>query len=234
MNQYLVGHRGAAGIAPENTLRAFRAGLDHGADVIECDVHLSQDKEIVVIHDNVLDATTNGSGWVGDHLLTDLRRLDAGDGEVIPTLLEVVDLAFDYGKPVTIDIKRESAESANETAERVGTFIAESGVADSVVVHSCWHEAVKLIKERWPQVKTAVSLTAGLPATAIIQLVHDAAADGATIDYDYVTSEVVDLAHAAGLFIDAWVLDYNTTFTRMRDMGVNGLITNHPERFSLR
>lgn len=75
MNQYIVGHRGAMGLAPENTLKAFRIGCESNAQVVECDIHLSKDKQLIVIHDNILDRTTNGNGWVGDFTLEELKNL---------------------------------------------------------------------------------------------------------------------------------------------------------------
>src|SRR5438270_9435891 len=93
MQQFIYAHRGASGYAPENTLKAFKLAVDKGADGIECDVQLTKDNELVVIHDPILDRTTNGTGWVRDFTLKELRTLDAGDGQKIPTLLEVIDFA---------------------------------------------------------------------------------------------------------------------------------------------
>src|SRR5215471_14850334 len=75
---YAVGHRGAMGHAPENTLASFRKGFELGAPLLELDVHLSADGHLVVIHDETVDRTTNGSGRVGDLSAADIRRLDAG------------------------------------------------------------------------------------------------------------------------------------------------------------
>src|SRR5207245_7355610 len=96
----LGGHRGNAAEFPENTLAAFASALELGVDVIECDVHLSADGALPVIHDHLLDRTTNGSGLVRDLTLAELKRLDAGSwkgaafaGERIPELSEVLALA---------------------------------------------------------------------------------------------------------------------------------------------
>src|SRR5579859_1474635 len=87
---WVVGHRGAMGYCPENTLASFERGLELGADWIELDVHLSRDGELIVIHDESLERTTNGHGLVRDHTLAELQALDAGDGQRIPTLDEVL------------------------------------------------------------------------------------------------------------------------------------------------
>lgn len=88
---WVIGHRGAAGLAPENTLASFSRAVRHGVDAVELDVHLSADGRLVVIHDERLDRTTNGNGQVAARTLAALRRLDAGAGERIPTLDEVLE-----------------------------------------------------------------------------------------------------------------------------------------------
>jgi glycerophosphoryl diester phosphodiesterase len=88
---YVIGHRGAAGHAPENTLRSFHKAVELGADMVELDVHLCATGEPVVIHDDTVDRTTDRSGRVRDLSLDELKALDAGDGERVPTLVEVID-----------------------------------------------------------------------------------------------------------------------------------------------
>ena len=96
----VIAHRGFSGVAPENTLAAFRKAIDVGADMFELDVLLSQDEHVVVIHDDTLERTTNGTGKVIDHTLAELQALDAGSwfspefaGEPIPTLEDALRLA---------------------------------------------------------------------------------------------------------------------------------------------
>src|SRR5438046_1238870 len=88
----VTGHRGAAGLEPENTLRSFRRACDLGVDRVETDVHLTRDRRLVCIHDATVDRTTDGSGAVGDLTLEEIRRLDAGKEERIPTLTEAIDV----------------------------------------------------------------------------------------------------------------------------------------------
>src|SRR4026207_2194343 len=86
-----VGHRGAAAIGPDTTLRSFRCAIELGCDMAECDVHLTRDQQLAVIHDETVDRTTNGSGPVGGFTMAELKRLDAGKSEQIPTLDEVLE-----------------------------------------------------------------------------------------------------------------------------------------------
>ncbi len=107
----LGGHRGNAAECPENTLASFRSAIELGVDVIECDVHLTDDGQLAVIHDHLIDRTTDGSGLVRDYTMAELKRFDAGSwkdakfaGERIPSLDEV--LAVAKGKVgVAIEIK---------------------------------------------------------------------------------------------------------------------------------
>ena len=104
-------HRGASGYAPENTLEAFQLAMDMGADGFELDVHLSKDGELVVIHDERVDRTTNGKGFVKDLTFEELRSLDACNGKTdysgvcIPTLAEVYRLFANNDKLINVEIK---------------------------------------------------------------------------------------------------------------------------------
>ena len=89
---YVVGHRGAAGVLPENTLAGFRYAIELGVDYVECDVHLSRDGQLVVMHDATVDRTTDATGAICDLDFNRIRALDAGEGEQIPTLDEVLAL----------------------------------------------------------------------------------------------------------------------------------------------
>ena len=91
----VIAHRGASYFEPENTLRSFRRAVEMGADRVEVDVRLSKDNKLVVIHDPRVDRTTNGTGRVKDMTLQELKSLDAGKGEKIPTLQEVIDALKD-------------------------------------------------------------------------------------------------------------------------------------------
>ncbi|MDY6765132.1 MAG: glycerophosphodiester phosphodiesterase family protein, partial [Halobacteria archaeon] len=102
----IVGHRGAAGLSPENTLPSFKTAVALGVDAVECDVRESSDGHPVVIHDETVDRTTNGSGSVSEHTLSELKELNA-DGESIPTLGEVLDVLVGSEVNVRIELKEE-------------------------------------------------------------------------------------------------------------------------------
>jgi glycerophosphoryl diester phosphodiesterase len=126
-------HRGASHDAPENTLRAFELALQQNADGIELDVHLSADRQVVVIHDSKLARTTNGRGRVEKHTLAELRTLDAGEGETIPTLAEVLDLV---GNQVVLNIELKGFSSNEEDLPREVLGLTADFCLNETVIYS--------------------------------------------------------------------------------------------------
>lgn len=234
MKQYVIGHRGAAGLAPENTLKAFKVGCEAGVEVVECDIHLTKDKKLIVIHDGTLDRTTNGTGWVNDYTFDEIRKLDAGQGEQIPTLEEVVDLVLNYETHLIIEIKAEDEQIAHEQTEAFINFLsARPDIIPKIYLHSFWHDTVKTIKARFPELRSYVIMMIGLTPQKMFQLILDANADGASIEQDYISPELVKLCQARGIELNAWLLNDQSSFNKMKAMGVEGLITNFPGKFQL-
>jgi glycerophosphoryl diester phosphodiesterase len=234
MKQYTVGHRGAAGEAPESTLKAFKIGCESPADVVECDIHLSKDKKLVVFHDSVLYRTSNGTGWVKDFTFEELRKLDAGDGEKIPSLEEVVDLVKSYNKKLVIEIKGEDWPTTEETTKAFAEYIsADPTLLEWTFIHSFWHPAVKMIKNLYPKASTWVIMMLGLPPEEMLQLILNANANGASIEKDYISPELVKLTKEKGISLNAWLLNDEDNFKAMKNLGVDGLITNYPNKFHL-
>ena len=97
----VLGHRGCAGLEPENTILAFKRAIDLGVDLIEFDVRMTKDKKLIVIHDEKLDRTTNGIGFVKDFNFAEIRKFDAGKGEKIPSLEETINFLKNK-KPIIV------------------------------------------------------------------------------------------------------------------------------------
>jgi glycerophosphoryl diester phosphodiesterase len=234
MKQYTIGHRGAAGVAPENALKAFRIGCESPAEVLECDIHLTKDKKLVVIHDGTLDRTTNGSGWVKDYTLEEIRRFDAGDGEKIPTLEEVVELVLDHGKKLIIEIKAEDWPTALDQADAFSTFLqSHTDIIPKIYLHSFWLDILGKVKQNFPDLSTFAVIWVGLSPDKLVQLIIDAKANGVSIEQDYVSAEFVDLCHQRNIEINAFLLNDASSFEKMRNRRVDGLITNYPDKFHL-
>ena len=154
-----VAHRGASAYEPENTLRAFRRAIELGADMSELDLHLSKDGELVVIHDYMVDSTTNGHGAVKEMTIEEIKELDAGQGERVPILQEVIDLVRGRNG-LYIELKAEGTPPATVEVLRANGFTAHS----QVIVGSFQPEFVRETKQLAPEL--AVSLLVGPVYTA--------------------------------------------------------------------
>ena len=224
---WVVGHRGAMGYCPENTLVSFERGLELGADWIELDVHLSADGALIVIHDETLDRTTNGHGLVREHTLAQLRELDAGQGQQLMTLPEVLEWA--RAKDVVVDIEIKNAPIFYDgISEAVVDVVKAVDMTDNVIVISFDHAAVKGVKQREPKIATGV-LYACRPTDAGIGLARATGADAVLPHWAYVTREDVALAHDAGLAVAPWATSDPTILRNLITSGVDAIGTNHPD-----
>ncbi|MDN7024278.1 glycerophosphodiester phosphodiesterase [Methanoculleus sp. FWC-SCC1] len=214
---FIVGHRGARARAPENTLAALRTGMAC-ADYVEIDVRLTRDGIPVVIHDATVDRTTNGTGRVRDLALDDLRSLDAGEGEKIPTLREVLSLV-DGRSGLIVEIKEQGTE------EIVCSTLLEN-----------LPERCMLVSFHAGSVAAAKKLLPGAGAGLIFSEeqgdpVRDAAdlgADAVLPRFDRLDGGLVRTAHERGLLVIPWVLNSVEDIHRAESLGVDGFASDDP------
>ncbi len=217
---YIMGHRGAPAYEPENTLRSIRAALAMGAAAVEVDVQLTKDGELAVIHDDTVDRTTNGKGAVRDFTLAELQKLDAGKGEPVPSLAEVADAVV--GKAhLVIEVKHPEAASA------LLRFFRSRDIYERAHVISFWHPLVKALKEQEPRLRTGVLLV-GCPADPV-GMARAARSEALVLHYAYVTKDLVDAAHMAGLLVFVWNIDDIETLKPYLSMGLDGIGSNRPD-----
>jgi glycerophosphoryl diester phosphodiesterase len=215
----IMGHRGAPADEPENTRRSFSRALAVGVAAVELDVQLTKDGRLAVIHDETLDRTTNGKGRVKDFTLAELKRLDAGRGETIPSLEEVFDLV--QGKAnLVVELKQP------EAAQALLRFFQEHQAFKFATVISFWHPAVKALKEAEPRLRTGVLLV-GCPADPA-GLARAARADALILQYAYVTQQLVATAHSHNLFVYIWNIDDVNTLKPYLTMNLDGIGSNRP------
>lgn len=234
-HQFIVGHRGARGLAPENTLLAFQKGIECGTQSLECDVQITKDGELVVFHDTTLDRLTSETGWVHERTLIELESFFVLDSEErIPSLEKVVDLVFSSEQELIIEIKGDSKERAVGTAERVVSFLGEKKIdVSKIYIHSFCMNALARVNELDPSFHTSLLFCNGLETNEYLDLAKRVGADGISVAYDYIYEDLVTQAQKVNMRIDAWTLNNELVFNRMKDMGVNGLITDFPDRFRL-
>jgi len=230
----VVAHRGLSAEEPENTMRSFRRAAEVGCDLIELDVHQTRDDVPVVIHDDSLDRTTDGHGLVGERTYAELRGLDAGRGERIPSLEEVVEWAARSGARLSVEIKQPTPATGlpryDGLAERAVAVLRAAGMDGRCLIHSFDHPTAKRVREVWPDAVTAVSYGGG---TFIDPLVLGRAADASGIHpwWAWVSPEVCAAAHAAGMHVHAWGTSWpprHQEIALLVRAGVDSLDANDP------
>ena len=212
-----IGHRGAAGLEPENTLRSFCRAAAEGADTVELDLRLTRDGHLVVLHDPTVDRTTNGSGPVADMTLDEIQRLDAGLGERIPTMEETLD-AIDL--PIHAELK------AVEAAGPLADLILARGLAGRVTPISFQAEALRRIK------LSLLNLPVGLIVSGDTYGLDSALQSGATLvslEAAYLSAAVVESCREASLHVTAWTVNEPEEMRRVFDLEVDGIVTDRPD-----
>jgi glycerophosphoryl diester phosphodiesterase len=245
-------HQGGDGLRPSNTMSAFQNAVDLGADVLEMDIHSTSDGVIVVIHDDSVDRTTDGTGLVNDFTFAELQQLDAGydwptleeesartdrpfrgQGIVIPSLQEVFQ-AFP-NMPMNIEIKQQEPSIAMPLC----IMLRQYNLTDQVLIASFHPESIHEFRQACPEVPTAavegevrqfyIFNTIGMsaiyqPVAYAFQVPEYAG------DLHVVTQSFVQNAQGLNIDIHPWTINDPEQIQRMIDLGVNGIITDYPDR----
>jgi glycerophosphoryl diester phosphodiesterase len=239
----ILAHRGGGSAGPENTLTALERGLAAGADGFEIDVHLSRDGEVVVIHDETVDRTTNARGPVASMTAADLARMDAaywfcpeddyplrGRGIAIPRLADALnrfpDAAF------IVEVKPDEAEAAQRTVE----VIRACGAVDRVMIGSFHRRPLATVRRLEPRLPTGAATSETRLAMHLSRLrlpILRPAYRAFQVPEAYgstrvVTPQFVRTAHAAGVPVQVWTVDDEQDMRRLLSWGVDALITDRP------
>lgn len=217
-----IGHRGAAGHAPENSLAAIRKGIALGVDFVEIDVRRTADGVLVVLHDGTVNRTTNGKGRVDRLCLRDIEKLNAGDGEHIPTLDEVLRVARgEAGLMLELKVKG----VAPQTVE----VVREAGFRDPVIYASFLHDELKHVRT----VDPGASLMVLFGSLSRISVPH-AMKYGRYVGlrHDKATRPLVEAFHRADLLVFVYTADAPSDIQHALSLDVDGIISNFPERIA--
>ena len=221
-----IGHRGAKGYAPENTLLSFQKAIDLGAEGIELDVHLSADGEIVVIHDETIDRTTNGKGIVNTLTLQELKAFRIENNEQIPTLFEVFDLV-NQKCFINIELKNYG------TAEKVVRLI------ERYVLDKKWNYNRFLVSSfDWNALRKIRLLNSEIPIGVLtetdLNLAFDFAkfikADAIHPYFHLLTKENTTQIQEKGIQVFAWTINEIEDIQKIKKFNINGIITDFPDR----
>ena len=206
-------------------MRSFRSAIATGCDLIECDVHLSSDGRLVVIHDHALERTTNGKGLVRDHTAAELRKLDAGEGEKIPLLQEVVELAL--GKVgLVIEIKQVPALYPG-LEEKLLNMLRQLGALSECAVVSFNHAAISELRKMEPALQ--LGILEGARPMHPGRMLREAGADVYSPHWGAADPQVIQEVHAAGGAVGVWPVDDDTAVAWCKWCKPDSIFTNRPK-----
>jgi glycerophosphoryl diester phosphodiesterase len=253
-NVLVIAHQGGDGLFPSNTLYAFEEAAKLGVDVLELDIHSSKDGKLVVIHDDTVERTTNGTGKVSELTLAELKKLDAGynwsperkgesfpyrnKGITIPTLEEVFAAFPDYR--INIEIKQDSPSITQPLCDLIKKYNKQ----EQVLVVSFYDAATNDFRQKCPEI-----VTAGAPGEVrtfyifhrlFLGSLYRSSADAFQVpEYQgeedknsllIVTKRFVEDAHRKNIAVHVWTVDETEDMQSMIDLGVDGIITDRPDR----
>ncbi|WAF91722.1 glycerophosphodiester phosphodiesterase [Aeromonas hydrophila] len=222
----IIAHRGASGLAPENTLKAIRLALALGVGAIEIDVQLA-DGELWVFHDRRLERCTDGSGVLTAQSRAYLASLDAGEGEGIPTLWQVMEVIAGQAE---LHIELKGSQTADEVARLTRRAEAELGFAPTQwVVSSFHHPELARFAALRPDIRLG-ALTSTIPLT-LAKFAAELGAWSLNCDVDFVDQALVQDAHKSGLKVLVYTVDEPADQAMLAAIGVDGIFTNRPDRF---
>jgi len=231
---WVIAHRGASAVAPENTMAAFRRAAEMGAECIETDLHLSRDGRLVIVHDTTLNRTTNGDGLVKNFTFNELRELDAGTwfsqdfaGERLPAIEELLDFAG----PADLSLYLEIKGGAGYGVERAIISALRGRKEAKATVVLCFDGSVL---DRIHQLDRLL-MTGLLFDSGGEDMVKEAVRVGARQigpRGDCVTPELIADAHRRGLKVVTWTINDAAQMRALAAIGVDGIMTNHPDRLS--
>jgi glycerophosphoryl diester phosphodiesterase len=232
-----IGHRGARGYEPENTLISFKKAISMGVDFIELDVHLSKDNNVIIMHDRTLNRTTNGRGRISEKTLKEIKSYRTDKNQPIPTLQEVIDSL--KGKTrFNIGIKNVAA------TKHVAEIIKKNRIEKKVLVASKHPESLIEMKKILPRVETALVykiannlirkiffvMMIPLAKLLILKKAKDTKVDYIQLNYLLATRNTIKRLQEQGYKVNVWTVNNQRTIKKMIERGVDGIISDYPDR----
>ena len=246
---FIIAHRGASALAPENTLAAFQKAIEDGAEGIEFDVQLSKDGVPVVFHDFRLERIAGKKGCIYDFKSEELQSFDAGSwfnlkfpnkannlfsAETIPTLNQLLEYLKDYKGLIYIELKCRQAET-DALVKAVCETIGKSKLLPFFIVKSFNLEAILQVKKILPEVRTAALFEPKIKTIlqnkkVLLEKAEKYSANEVSVHCSMVTENFVQKADEKGLLVTIWTANNPVWVKRGIDLGINSVITNNPAR----
>lgn len=214
------------GHEPENTIRSFKKAIELNVDAIEFDVYVCKTGELIVMHDDKIDRTTNGTGYTQDKTFTELRMLDAGQGEQIPTLEEVLDV---IDRKAIVNIELKGSNTALATCQVIQKYVNTKGWSTlDFMISSFDHHELNKFKQLYPEVSIG-ALVDGIPlsyADCAVEL----NAQSINLCLEFINQDFVNDAHKKGLKVYVWTVNDYDDIAKIKALNVDGIFSNFPER----
>lgn len=221
-----IGHRGAKGFVAENTIASIEKALELNVDAIEIDVHRCASGELVVFHDFTLDRMTNGTGEVSKQLLFDLKLLKVSGRFEIPTLQEVLDFV---DQKCLLNIELKGVNTAEETCNIIQDYVDNRGWStENFIISSFQHHELESVFNSNPNLKLAVLTKANV--SDALEFAKTIKAYAIHPNVALVTQDNVKLAQSQGFKVITWTVNDDDTIERMKQYGVDGIISDIPDR----
>ncbi len=219
-----IGHRGAMGHEPENTLLSIKKAISLGVDVIEIDVHRVEDK-LIVIHDRTLDRTTDGKGHITDKSFSDLRSLNAGKGQQIPILEEVLNTV---NRQIGINIELKGKNTVSLVVNIIHSYLAQGWSYDDFIISSFNHYELQQVKALDSNINLGLLLY-GIPLN-FLEIAQKLDVIAIINNYNFIDLEFIDLVHQQGFKCWAYTVNEPEEIKLMKKLNIDGIISNYPEK----
>lgn len=223
----VIAHRGASAYRPENTLPAYELAVEQAADMIEVDLHRTRDGAVVIAHDAELERI-GGRGEIGDATLAEVRALDAGGGERVPTLDELLD-RFGARIPFNLELKQASAGPYAGLPAATVAAVRARGLEGRTLYSSFYDPVLHELRGVDPEARIALLLSCRSPA-AWPERARALGAEAVNPELPLVDRAFVERAHGEGLAVYVFTVDPLPEMERLLGLGVDGLFTNVPDR----
>lgn len=221
----IVGHRGASGYSPENTIEAFQKAILMHADALEFDVHLSADGEIIVIHDESVDRTTSGKGIVKQMNLSELQLLKIENRLAIPTLAQV----FDLSETLLMNVELKGENTAKPVAELIEKYVSDKNRRYSqFLVSSFDWTALQYLREKYPEIPlgvlthTDIDLAIGFAKFIKAETLHPY--------FNLLSAENISDCRQNNIKVFAWTVNEDFDIQKVKSFAPDGIITDFPDR----
>ncbi len=233
----VLGHRGAMGLAPENTIAGIKEGIKHNVNMVEIDVQLSKDKKLIVIHDHTVNRTTTGTGYVCELTSAQIKKLDAGikfdkkfKGEKVPLLEEVIQFLLNHPNvKLNIEIKNGPVFYPS-IEEEIVKIIDEYKFYNQVIISSFDHLTLKKIKDINPEIYTGLLYSSRI--YNLEKYVEELQLSAIHPLWFYLTPEIVDSMHKMNIAVNTWLINDMELYNRFSKMDIDSFGTNFPNLFN--